>query len=83
MTDQIDPAVLVKAALERAAGMVDCACENKASVAALPAKNSGERWRLCGAEPCGVIEAEAIRVLADDPKAVAEIIEQAKGQTDE
>ena len=58
MTDQTDPAALVKAAMESAAELARC---------------SDFRYEAY----------DAIRALADDPEAVAEIIEQAKGETDE
>jgi len=75
MTDQIDPVALVKAALERAAALA-----------------SSQQWddeppyfqdydEYFGDIPLD--PDEAIRVLADDPKAVAQIIEQVKGESDE
>ena len=46
---------------ERAAEQVDCGCSWRAD--ALAATNKGERFVACGNDPCGAIEARAIRAL--------------------
>lgn len=46
---------------ERAAERVDCGCSWRAD--ALAATNKGERFVACGNDPCGAIEARAIRAL--------------------
>jgi len=66
MTNQTDPAALVKAALEQAA----------LKVAAESLNGKGDDmiirdWAV-----------DRIRALADDPEAVAEIVEQVKGEND-
>lgn len=63
-------------ALEAAAQMVDCGCEQaqKAAAVAAEAPNGGPRWMACGEANCGAIEAAAIRTL--DP---AQIV---KGSTE-
>lgn len=50
-------------ALEDAARMVDCACECRD--AALAAKTKVERWNACGRDPCGALDAAAIRAMKD------------------
>lgn len=51
------------AAMEReaCAALVDCGCAHKADVLAVRDENSGDRWRACGQNPCGALEARAIR----------------------
>lgn len=46
---------------ERAAAEIDCGCSWRD--AALAATNKGERFVACGNDPCGAIEARAIRAL--------------------
>ncbi|EDM71083.1 hypothetical protein RAZWK3B_16840 [Roseobacter sp. AzwK-3b] len=77
MTDQTDPAALVKAALERAAEA--CADETWRR----EGDDAFTRGLDCGSTEQAAACAVAIRALADDPDVVAEIIEQAKGRTDE
>ncbi len=48
-------------ALEDAARMVDCACECRDAV--LAAKTKVERWNACGRDPCGALDADAIRAM--------------------
>lgn len=48
-------------ALEDAARMVDCACECRDAV--LTAKTKVERWNACGCDPCGALDAAAIRAM--------------------
>jgi len=50
---------------ERAAEQVDCGCSWRAD--ALAATNKGERFVACGNDPCGAIEARAIRALPAAP----------------
>ena len=57
-----------RAALEEAAGVVDCGCAHKADVLAVRDENSGDRWRACGSSPCGALEARAIRALDAAPR---------------
>jgi hypothetical protein len=55
-----------RAALEEAAGVVQCGCANRALVAETAARcgpNSGARWGLCGEAHCGALDAAAIRAL--------------------
>lgn len=52
-------------ALEDAARMVDCACECREAV--LTANTRVERWTACGRDPCGALDAAAIRALIDKP----------------
>jgi hypothetical protein len=46
---------------EAAACNIDCVCECRDAV--LAAKRDAERWRACGCDPCGALEAAAIRAL--------------------
>lgn len=46
---------------EAAALNIDCGCQERAAV--LAAKPGAERWRACGRDPCGALEAAAIRAL--------------------
>lgn len=46
---------------ERIAATVDCDCAHKADVLAVRNENSGDRWRACGRDPCGALQARAIR----------------------
>ena len=80
MTNQTDPAALVKAVLERAAEVPFALQGSDALVrAAIDAfESTDEKPRFVPAA-----YAKAIRALADDPAVVAEIIEQAKGENDE
>jgi len=48
-------------ALEDAARMVDCGCECREAV--LSAATKTERWRACGRDPCGALDAAAIRAM--------------------
>ena len=48
-------------ALEDAARMVDCACECREAV--LTANTRVERWTACGRDPCGALDAAAIRAM--------------------
>ena len=48
-------------ALEDAARMVDCACECREAV--LTANTRVERWNACGRDPCGALDAAAIRAM--------------------
>lgn len=52
-------------ALEDAARMVDCACECREAV--LAANTRVDRWNACGRDPCGALDAAAIRALIDKP----------------
>lgn len=51
-------------ALEDAARMVDCACECRDAV--LAAKTKVDRWTACGRDPCGALDAAAIRAMKGD-----------------
>ena len=52
--------------IEDAARMVDCACEGRAAVLAEANSNSAIRWNACGRDPCGALDAAAIRQLAKE-----------------
>lgn len=54
-------ATIRNAAFEDAARMVDCACECRDAV--LAAKTKVERWNACGRDPCGALDAAAIRAM--------------------
>ena len=73
MTDQVDPAALIKATLNAAMKLA-----NVVEYADRPAWTNTGSW-------CHAVELYGMRIraLADDPATVAEIIEQAKGETDE
>jgi len=84
MTDQTDPAALVKAALERAAVKLD---DHDSVPCEVMCRELWSRERLTayedGQRDAALSWQKAIRALADDPEAVAEIIEQVKGETDD
>ena len=61
LTTQAAYAAGAEAMRERAAEQVDCGCSWRAD--ALAATNKGERFVACGNDPCGAIEARAIRAL--------------------
>ena len=73
MTDQTDPAALIKATLKAAMKLA-----NVVEYADRPAWANTGSW-------CHAVELYGMRIraLADDPEAVAEIIGQVKGETDE
>jgi hypothetical protein len=50
-------------ALEDAARVVDCNCRGRDDVLASPGPNSAARWRACGQDMCGAIEAAALRAM--------------------
>ena len=52
--------------LEDAARMVDCGCDGRATVLAELHSNSAARWHACGRDPCGALDAAAIRDLAKE-----------------
>jgi len=54
-------ATISNAAFEDAARMVDCACECREAV--LTANTRVERWTACGRDPCGALDAAAIRAM--------------------
>jgi hypothetical protein len=67
MNDTPSPEAIVKAALERAAGIANCSCINHC-------ENYPQK--------CGLASANRIRNLASDPAEVVEIIMAAGGTND-
>lgn len=55
--------IIAAAERERCAREVDCGCLNRDAV--LTAETKADRWRACPRDPCGAVEAAAIRALGD------------------
>lgn len=55
--------LIAAAERERCAREVDCGCINRDAV--LSAETKADRWRACPRDPCGAVEAAAIRALGD------------------
>lgn len=56
--------LIAAAERERCAREVDCGCLNRDAV--LSAETKADRWRACPRDPCGAVEAAAIRALGDE-----------------